>query len=326
MKLIALWVVATFSITSSYSQHFAYAQELTPAKYFYTNDGEQADEARANYYSIRKRGMMDSVSRQFIDTVLSFYLPSNAKKSKVLLNQNNILHGNYVHYHENGEIKEIGNYVDGKYQGQTRRWYANGMLHLVLNYVASNDNKNVDEFIITYLDSLGKQLVSKGDGYCKCYLNRSDTNREEGKVVGGLKDSVWLGFENNILIYQEEYSQGVLLKGISYSKGKTFPYTTNMIAAEYPSGMKELYRFLSKNIEFPAVLRREKISGKIFIQFIVEVDGSLTNVKIIKPLHESADQEAIRLVNLMPKWIPGKVRGVPAPTKFILPLTFKIER
>lgn len=91
--------------------------------------------------------------------------------------------------------------------------------------------------------------------------------------------------------------------------------------AEFKGGMEGLYDFVAKNIDYKKI--NGKINGKVFAQFIIEKDGSVTNVEIIRSLHPDADTEVLRMINLMPPWKPGMQNGRPVRSKFVLPMTFR---
>lgn len=94
---------------------------------------------------------------------------------------------------------------------------------------------------------------------------------------------------------------------------------------EFVGGIEKLYEYLSKNINYPELAKENGIQGKIFIQFVVWKDGSIRNVKVVKGVHNTLDKEALRVVNEMPKWKPGKQRGKNVNAKFTLPIKFKIS-
>ncbi len=96
-------------------------------------------------------------------------------------------------------------------------------------------------------------------------------------------------------------------------------------APQFPGGDEEIYKFLAQNIRYPALAREKGIMGTVFIQFIVEKDGSITNIKLVRGVEESLDKEALRIVGLMPKWIPGKQRGKAVRCMHILPVKFIIH-
>jgi protein TonB len=95
--------------------------------------------------------------------------------------------------------------------------------------------------------------------------------------------------------------------------------------AEFPGGMKALYEYLGNAINYPTIALENGIEGKVHVQFIVEKDGSITDIKVAKGSHKSIDNEALRVVNGMPKWIPGKVGNKTVRVRFTLPVVFKLK-
>jgi periplasmic protein TonB len=89
-------------------------------------------------------------------------------------------------------------------------------------------------------------------------------------------------------------------------------------------GMTAFYSFVKQSLKYPTPAKRMDIEGKVFVQFIVERDGSLTDVQAIKGIGGGCDEEAIRVVTACPKWKPAKQRGKPVRQRMILPITFKL--
>ena len=94
-------------------------------------------------------------------------------------------------------------------------------------------------------------------------------------------------------------------------------------APVFPGGMMQLMKWLTKNLKYPEVARKAKISGKVVVAFMVNTDGSVSDVKLIKPVNPHLDQEALRVVRMMPKWEPGLSGGRPCRTLVHLPIVFK---
>lgn len=90
----------------------------------------------------------------------------------------------------------------------------------------------------------------------------------------------------------------------------------------FPGGQKEMMAFLSKTTKYPAKAVKKKIQGRCLVQFIVEKDGSISNVRVMSKVHPLLDAEAIRVVKSMPRWMPGRLKGKPVRVKFNLPVTF----
>lgn len=89
-------------------------------------------------------------------------------------------------------------------------------------------------------------------------------------------------------------------------------------------GMAAFYQYVQKNLKYPAQARRMGIEGKVFVQFVVDKDGSLTEVKAVKGIGAGCDEEAENVIKSAPKWKPGKQRGRAVKVRMILPITFKL--
>ncbi len=94
---------------------------------------------------------------------------------------------------------------------------------------------------------------------------------------------------------------------------------------EFIGGQAAMYAWLGKNIKYPAAASRANISGKVFVSFTVNTDGSITDAQVLKGLGFGTDEEAIRVVKSMPRWKPGKQSGRPVRVKYNLPISFQLE-
>lgn len=92
----------------------------------------------------------------------------------------------------------------------------------------------------------------------------------------------------------------------------------------FKGGQEELISFMSENVRYPESARKNKIEGTVFVAFIVETTGKLSDVKIEKGVHDLLDAESIRVVNMMPDWIPGEKNGKPVKAQMTLPISFKL--
>ena len=94
---------------------------------------------------------------------------------------------------------------------------------------------------------------------------------------------------------------------------------------EFPGGMAEAMKFLAKNIKYPVAAQEAKIEGRVIVQFVIERDGSVSDVKVMRGVNSELDAEAIRVVSMMPKWIPGKQRGKAVAVKYTMPIMFRLQ-
>jgi protein TonB len=93
----------------------------------------------------------------------------------------------------------------------------------------------------------------------------------------------------------------------------------------FPGGMGALMSWLSQNIKYPVIAAENGGEGRVIVQFVVEKDGSITDVKIAKSVDPSLDKEATRVVSSMPHWIAGRQNGNPVRVKYTVPVTFKLQ-
>ena len=93
---------------------------------------------------------------------------------------------------------------------------------------------------------------------------------------------------------------------------------------EYPGGMQAMIEFLQTNMKYPEDAAKQKVEGRVMVQFVVETDGSVSDVHVAKQVFPSLDAEAIRVVQAMPKWTPGKDKGRVVRVKYNLPIVFRM--
>ena len=93
----------------------------------------------------------------------------------------------------------------------------------------------------------------------------------------------------------------------------------------FEGGISEFYKFVSKNLKYPAQARRIGIEGKVFVHFVVDKDGSLSDIKVVRGLGAGCDEEVMRIINMSPKWNPGKQRGRPVRVQMMLPIAFRLQ-
>lgn len=94
---------------------------------------------------------------------------------------------------------------------------------------------------------------------------------------------------------------------------------------QFPGGQQALFEYLSKNIKYPVIAEENGVQGRVIVTFVVERDGSITDVKVVKSVDPSLDKEAQRVVKAMPHWIPGKQNGSAVRVKFTVPVTFRLQ-
>ena len=94
---------------------------------------------------------------------------------------------------------------------------------------------------------------------------------------------------------------------------------------EFPGGMAELMKFLSKNIKYPTIAQENGIQGRVIVQFVVNQDGSIVDPVVMRSVDPYLDKEALRVISTMPKWKPGMQRGKAVRVKYTVPVTFRLQ-
>lgn len=127
------------------------------------------------------------------------------------------------------------------------------------------------------------------------------TDEENGQDIGDL---------NNMIVGEDTTST---------------PYAVVEQMPEFPGGEAALQRYLKNSIKYPNIAMENGIQGKVYVGFVVERNGSISNVRIARGVDASIDKEAMRVIRLMPKWIPGKQNGEPVRVSFTAPINFALE-
>ena len=124
---------------------------------------------------------------------------------------------------------------------------------------------------------------------------------------------------------EEAATQGdIAIGAIDYDKPEK-PFDVVEQMPEFPGGTPELMKYISTNVKYPAEATKNGAQGRVLVQFIVEKDGSISEVEVIKKVNEHLDAEAVRVVNAMPKWKPGKQNGETVRVKYTLPISFRLS-
>jgi TonB family protein len=169
----------------------------------------------------------------------------------------------------------------------------------------------------------GKQLVFSFVGFKTQVI---DATQNEQNVIMQTEPKE-LG-EVVVAAYGSEPSKGEAASGQEESKltknGEIFTVVEQN--PEFPGGLSELGRYLGRNIRYPAPARRANVEGKVFVLFVVSKDGDIRSPKITKGIGFGCDEEALRVVLGMPRWIPGKQNGKEVNVEYSLPIKFVLEK
>jgi TonB family protein len=284
-------------------------------KEFYDKNGKPTDEQQSYFYRVGKT-IVKKRETVFIDTVKTFYTATNKIRSREFYLKG-LKDGAFTTYYENGRLKDKGTYHQGLEDGDLTSWYETGNIQRVMNIREGRLE------IISYWNESNVQLVKDGSGYCSCYLY-ADKYLKKGKVVNGMPDSTWQYLSGDTVKYIVEFSKGKVLK---VTKPSLYPEVNDKgleTPAEFPGGTTALMKFLAKNIRYPSYSRRMGVEGTVYTKFIVEMDGMISDITIMKGINYDLNEEAIRVIKSMPRWVPASKQDVPIRSQALLPISFKL--
>ena len=161
-----------------------------------------------------------------------------------------------------------------------------------------------------YLDSQDYYRVIVGSFNCEC-----DALDLRACIFDRYPESWILCFEDG---REERYVQ-------KRNQDNSYVYDVVEEMPQFPGGPSGLFQYLSESIIYPDDARQNGKEGRVLLTFIVETDGSISNIKIVKSVDAVLDAEAIRVVATMPKWIPGRIDGATIRVKYTVPVTFRLK-
>jgi len=183
------------------------------------------------------------------------------------------------------------------------------------NVINRESENSIENSVDTMPAMMGKSL--KDDTLRKITLDllEGDVITVEGFSIDAERDEY-----ENIVVGEIEPIKGKKDELYIYEGG-----IASEIFLKYPGGEKALSEFLNKNIEYPKEAQEKEIEGTVYVNFIVEKDGSLSNINILRSCHKLLDDEALRVVKMMPKWKPEQTGGKNSRMRFNLPIVFKLD-
>jgi protein TonB len=143
-----------------------------------------------------------------------------------------------------------------------------------------------------------------------------------GKIIAGLVMAVCLLTVSSFGPKESSESKTGILKSEKIH-GKVYEQVEQM--PEFPGGQTELINFLMKSVKYPEESMKKSIQGKVFVSFVISKKGSVLNTKIERGVDPLLDAEALRVVNSMPNWTPGKEKGKSVAVQFTIPISFKLQ-
>ena len=198
----------------------------------------------------------------------------------------------FLYIQEN--LKKIEQSINRNFEGQV-------VAQFVVNTIGKIENVKITEGIDSEVDEKIKNMI-------ETMPNWIPGERNGKKVNSDYTLPLTLSFKNS----KQE------LTGVSRV------HTVVDKKPQFPGGNSALKEFIAKNMQYPSEARQKKEEGRVFVDFIVDKSGKITEISVIRGVSASLDKEAARLVQIMPNWTPGELRGKIVDTKYTLPIDFKL--
>jgi TonB family protein len=298
--------------------------------YFFKNNGRQVKQRDSADYT---RVVREPDSGSTFYKVMEYYLNG---KPKAFGQSSNVyplkLEGAYVTYDLKGNKSSELNYKAGILTGAQHHYYPNGKLHETRTYadvIAKNENPFKRDYLVTTLnDTTGSPLVANGNGKYISYNKYLTKVITVGMIKNGLKDGEWkMNISNDSILVTENYNEGKFITGSArLANGESYTYTQADSPPEFKGGMQAFYKFLAQTLRYPAAAQERRLQGRVQLSFIVERDGSITDIKEIgispSPILTA---EAIRVISLSPAWSPGIKYGRVTRATYTVPVVFTLR-
>jgi len=231
-------------------------------------------------------------------------------------------HGLIVYYFPNGIKMYEKNFKNGKPVGDVIEYYPNGKFYNRKHYENAEGKSKL--LLEDCNDRYGNILAANGNGKWQKYSWNFSKLLEEGPVINGMEDGEWHAKMADSVDMIEIYKEGKIIKREDHSNESKI-YTSVEKVPEFPGGINAFYDFIRKNLKYPLPAYNGGIQGEVDLSFVVEEDGSLTNIEVRRGIGGGCDEEAVRIIKLSPKWSPGIQNGKPIRIGYGVPITFSLK-
>lgn len=134
------------------------------------------------------------------------------------------------------------------------------------------------------------------------------------------------GIEEGEIVIEGPTGNGPVGKKVTEDNTVYDTFSPLEVQPSFPGGMEKFYAYLSKSIRYPAAAQEINMQGKVFVSFIIERSGKLSDIKVERKLGYGTDEEAVRVLNASPRWIPGIQNGQPVRVKYNIPISFTLSQ
>ena len=278
------------------SQCFVKAQDTV----FIYYDANWWETTKENVYNNRKAYHTDKNTWIVTGNYDNGHIQMKSEYNDKLMKEKN---GMFAFYYENGTIQTKGEYLVNKKNGKWTSYYENGKIKSEEIYV--NDEKN------------GKSVLYFENGNIE----------EEGEYTNDKKNGYWISYcEEGYKFSRTKYENGKYIEVIYWnSEGKEISVKEAEVMPEFPGGMNALEEFIYSNVHYPRVAKENGIHGTVKLKFYIDKDGIVTDIDLSEGVGGGCDEEAMRVVKMMPKWKPGMQCNKPIRVLFNIPIKFTLR-
>lgn len=185
-----------------------------------------------------------------------------------------------------------------------------------VEYIDEEDNTSNSRKIILVI--LAVLVIGCVYAFVKCQGNNEAIEKTAPNIETTVEENVQKqGAEQNVNNEQQNYN--------TPQDSQVKAYDIVEVMPSFPGGQSALMQYLASSIKYPVVAQENGVQGRVIINFVVDDDGSISHVKVAKSVDPALDREAMRVVESMPKWIPGKQNGECVRVRYSVPVVFRLE-
>lgn len=316
MKILLTIILSAIILSAS-------AQKKALITYF-TKDGKEVKSKDDYYFTRVIQPLNDGTANALLTET---YRNGNPKKAGKILNNEGTIRfdGEVTYYYETGIKSKTETFSNNQIYGLSNIYNSKGDLKEQRNYFNEGLLKGSYK-LLQYVDSTGRKLLDENNsGFVA--INYPNGNTEYGNYLNGLKDGIWksTNFQKKEG-YEDIYDEGIFKSGKTFAvDGTISTYEILERKSTYPGGSKAMGTFIAKNLRYPPAARENKIQGKVVVRLKINEDGSLSDFSIIQSLSSELDQEAIRVLKLIPGFLPGIKRGKAYSELMTFPFNFNLR-
>lgn len=185
------------------------------------------------------------------------------------------------------------------------------------NEVATSNEVAQERMPPLNMEDMNPSGEVRSEGYTVVAKEAANDNSEEIIYVDGV----------SVTAEKKSMRRANRLKSMAEEEevAETEIFTVVETSPSFPGGDEERLKFLARNLNYPAEAREAAVQGTVYITFVVERDGSISDVRVLRGIGAGCDEEALRVIKMMPKWSPGKQRGKPVRVQFNMPIKFTLS-